>query len=129
MARQQWTAAAVPGEVRRLRHQVCDFARTNGVPVSRLEDIALAVTEIVTNAVLHAHRGAPGVGTITVTATLDASAGLRVTVADDGIGLSPRADSPGAGLGLIICDQLAEVRYGEPPGGGTQVEMLFAGIA
>ncbi len=129
MARMQWTAAAVPGEVRRLRHEVCAFARGQGVPEPRTEDVALAVTEIVTNAVLHAHRDAPGVGVITVCAEIDAAASLTVKVADDGVGLIPRDDSPGAGLGLIICDQLADMRYGESRAGGTEVELTFAATA
>ena len=40
--------------------------------------------------------------------------------------LLPRDDSPGAGLGLIICDQIADMRYGESPAGGTEVELTFA---
>jgi serine/threonine-protein kinase RsbW len=127
MARMEWTAAAVPGEVRRLRHEVCAFAREHGVPESRLEDVALAVTEIVTNAVLHAHQGRPGViGRIAVAAVVDDGGDLTVDVLDDGTGLLPRDDSPGAGLGMIICDQLADVAYAEPAEGGTQVTMTFA---
>jgi serine/threonine-protein kinase RsbW len=127
MARKVWTAAAVPGEVRRLRHEVCAYAREAGVPDSRLDDVALAVTEIVTNAVLHAHQGRPGiVGRITVAADVTEAGELTVSIVDDGIGLVPREDSPGAGLGLIICDQLADVAYAEPDEGGTEVRMTFA---
>lgn len=127
MARQEWTAQAAPSEVRRLRHAVCDYALGQGMPAWRRDDVALAVTEIVTNAVLHACPQPGGDG-----AEIHVSADVRdgevtVCVTDDGIGLQPRSDSPGAGYGLIITDQLAErVVYDVPDAGGTAVRMTFA---
>ena len=49
--RTQATPAAVPG----VRRAVVDFAELHGVGVP--PDVALAVSEAITNAVLHAYRG------------------------------------------------------------------------
>ncbi|MEA2155108.1 MAG: Histidine kinaselike ATPase domain, partial [Solirubrobacteraceae bacterium] len=40
-----------------LRHAVAGFAALNGASDCELEDVALAVSEALTNAVLHAYRG------------------------------------------------------------------------
>ena len=53
---------------------------------------------------------------------------LPVAVEDDGIGLGPRPDSPGAGFGLVLIASLAtelELALG-PDGRGTVVRMTFA---
>lgn len=127
MARQEWTARAVPSEVRRLRHAICDYAAEQGMPARRRDDVALAVTEIVTNAVLHArpHSG-DALTEIHVSADVWDDE-VTVCVTDDGIGLQPRPDSPGAGYGLSIADRLAErIVYDVPEAGGTAISMTFA---
>ena len=88
-------------------------------------DLTLAVTEAVTNAVLHAFIDrAPG--TIRVPRR-PAPDELTVVVTDDGRGMQPRADSPGLGLGLPTIGRLAAlVDLREPPGGGTELSMTFA---
>ena len=51
---------------------------------------------------------------------------LQVTVCDEGCGMQPRMDSPGAGLGLPLIANLAETfSVTAPPGGGTEVCMTF----
>jgi hypothetical protein len=41
--------------------------------------------------------------------------------------MHPRADSPGAGLGLPLIAKVAEsFSVSAPPGGGTEVSMTFA---
>jgi anti-sigma regulatory factor (Ser/Thr protein kinase) len=52
---------------------------------------------------------------------------LTVVVRDTGCGMSPREDSPGAGLGLPLIAQVAgSVSVDAPPGGhGTVVCMTF----
>jgi anti-sigma regulatory factor (Ser/Thr protein kinase) len=87
--------------------------------------IEIAVSEAVTNAVVHAYARRPG--DVVVTAHMPKGDGLVVDVLDDGDGLVPRADSPGLGLGLALIAQLTdafEVR--EPAHGGTMVHMRFA---
>ncbi len=95
-----------------------------GGPVA--EAIALAVTEACSNVVVHAYRDDAAAGEMTV--SLERSNDfLRVYVADDGIGMVPRLDSPGLGLGIPLISQLAdgfEVR--SRPQGGTELCMRFA---
>ena len=46
------------------------------------------------------------------------------------MGLSPRTDSPGAGLGLLIAGSVADhLRIETPQSGGTDVSMTFARAA
>jgi anti-sigma regulatory factor (Ser/Thr protein kinase) len=89
--------------------------------------VDLAVSEAVTNVVLHAYRDlepANGPGRLRVTLDLDAG-GALVTVIDDGLGMTPRDDTPGLGLGLSViasvCDDLDVVQRVD----GTSVQMWF----
>jgi anti-sigma regulatory factor (Ser/Thr protein kinase) len=73
----------------------------------RLDDAALMVSELVTNAVVHSNSRLPG-GTVTVT-VLESADGVRVEVADGGSELSTpmvRSDRyapDGHGLFLVQC--------------------------
>jgi serine/threonine-protein kinase RsbW len=89
--------------------------------------VALAVTEAVANAVVHAYRdGDPGL--VYVAASLDDGA-LAVIISDDGEGMTPRTDSPGIGLGLALIANLADTMQIEHDGGGTRLIMRFARAA
>jgi len=81
------------------RRAVDEFACGCGASARQLAAIALAVSEAVSNAVVHAYVGHDAPGIVAVEAQIDGSA-LHVTVRDEGIGMRPRTDSPGAGLGL-----------------------------
>jgi serine/threonine-protein kinase RsbW len=120
---QRWDAS--PAAVAQIRHAVVDFAREVGLTDGLCGDIALAVTEAATNAVVHAYAGAPG-GTLTVRAERQGD-GLHVCIRDDGAGVRPRPDSPGLGLGLPLIAQLtAQLELHAPEQGGTEVQMTFA---
>jgi anti-sigma regulatory factor (Ser/Thr protein kinase) len=69
--------------------------------------VAAALTEAVTNAVVHAYRSQPDPGRVRVAVTEREDA-IEVTVSDDGTGLVPRPDSPGAGLGIPLMTSLAD---------------------
>jgi anti-sigma regulatory factor (Ser/Thr protein kinase) len=90
--------------------------------------IGLAVSEAATNVVVHAYRGA-GMprGLIHVKAACREQRFLDILVRDDGVGMSPRTDSPGLGLGISLmaheADEL-EIRVGDE--GGTEVQLRFA---
>jgi serine/threonine-protein kinase RsbW/stage II sporulation protein AB (anti-sigma F factor) len=101
---------------------VAHYAQRLGV--ADLGAVQLAVSEAATNAVVHAYReGEPG--ELTVEARrVDRS--LEVTVADDGVGMRPRPDSPGLGLGLPLIAQLAETfEVTSPAAGGVRLCMRF----
>ena len=78
--------------------------------VSGLGDVDLAVTQAATNVIVHAYRDraagdAPGVLRLAVRLE---DGFLHVSVADDGVGLSPRHDSPGLGFGLGLIARFAD---------------------
>ena len=119
-----WELPAEAATVATIRGGVREFARAHGASKALLVDLALAVTEAVTNCVVHAFVGRePG----TITTTIRAGAEeLSVTVTDDGRGMQPRADSPGLGLGLpTIASLSASMDMHAPPGGGTALTMSF----
>jgi serine/threonine-protein kinase RsbW/stage II sporulation protein AB (anti-sigma F factor) len=120
-----WELPAEAATVATIRGGVREFARSHGAAKPLLIDLALAVTEAVTNSVVHAFVGRePG----TVRTSIRAGTGeLIVTVVDDGRGMQPRADSPGLGLGLpTIASLTTSMDMHAPPGGGTAVTMTFA---
>jgi serine/threonine-protein kinase RsbW len=86
--------------------------------------VDLAVTEAVSNVVLHAYRDRRGPGSIHVSARVEADC-MVVEVADRGVGLSPRADSPGLGLGLALIAQQADGLDVQELQAGTRVIMRF----
>ncbi len=106
------------------RRAVVDWTRRYIADAGLLADIALAVTEATTNAVVHAYRGGD-TGSVVVE-TERRGEYVCIYVRDSGSGLAPRVDSPGLGLGLGLIAQVAdgaEVR--SPEGGGTEVAMRF----
>src|SRR3954451_11895561 len=108
------------------RRAAVDWAQRHVEDRAVLSDIALAVTEATTNAVLHAYRDTAQPGPVTVTAErLDDHVCLYVR--DEGSGLAPRVDSPGLGLGLGLIAQVADsADVRAPETGGTEVVMRFS---
>src|SRR4051794_9511480 len=98
---------ASPDSVGRMRRVVADFARRHGACERSLESVNLAVSEALTNVVVHAYRNADVPGPLLVVAAVRDRA-LIVTVADEGCGMTPRDDSPGLGLGLALMSRLAD---------------------
>jgi serine/threonine-protein kinase RsbW len=118
---------ALPEHVGVLRAAVVRFAHARGASGRECEQIALAVSEALTNSVLHAYVGSDEPGPVTVEAwVVDGS--LTVVVCDEGGGMLPRLDSPGLGIGLPLIAQMSdrldiEDRDGHP---GVCVRMTFA---
>ena len=87
--------------------------------------MALAVSETVTNAVIHAYAGRePGPVTVRCQADEDR---LVVEVADEGAGIAARPDSPGIGQGLALVGAIARSLEiaSRADGPGTIVTMSF----
>ena len=119
-----WSTKAVPDLVAWLRGEVGGFARSAGFEERRVAEVRLAVTEAVTNVVLHAYRHRSEPGSVRVKARSDGA--LVIVVEDDGIRPQPRMDSPGAGLGLPLMASLAQaVQVERCPTGGTCLTLCF----
>jgi serine/threonine-protein kinase RsbW len=116
---------AQPPQVATIRRAVSAIARRRGADTETLIRLELAVSEAVTNVVLHAYRAPGSSGSVHVLACADHGL-LDVRIRDTGGGMAPRPDSPGMGLGLSLmaseCDHF-EVRSAD--GGGTEVLLRF----
>jgi anti-sigma regulatory factor (Ser/Thr protein kinase) len=116
---------AQPDQIRLIRQEVRAYAVEHGAADPHA--VALAVSEAVTNAIVHAYVDAPEPGEIEVVARRVGGDRLEILVCDDGGGMLPRHDSPGVGLGLPLVATLAEsFEVQARSGGGTRVRMAFA---
>ena len=116
---------AVAASVSEARSAVTTFAESAGATGDALAAVSLAVSEAVTNAVLHAYLDREKPGTVEVRARSDADK-VVVVVADEGRGMMPRTDSPGLGLGLpLIAQMTASLEVHARDGGGTEIRMAF----
>jgi serine/threonine-protein kinase RsbW/stage II sporulation protein AB (anti-sigma F factor) len=109
-----------PASVARARHAVAHLARELGAPVN---GVRLAVSEAVTNAVLHGYRGEQS-GMVQVQAGVERGR-LVCVVRDFGVGMSPNPDSPGLGLGLPLIGRVADDLRIEGDPGETVVSFAF----
>lgn len=117
------TYPAVADSVPSARTELTEFVAEAGAGGERLEAIRLAVSEAVTNGVLHAYNGSNG--SIHVSAS-QAGEELWLFIADDGSGLRPRGPHSGLGLGLALIAQLAdEFQILSRSTGGTELRMQF----
>jgi stage II sporulation protein AB (anti-sigma F factor) len=115
---------AVSGSVAPARGAVVELAARNGASEGQLDLIRLAVSEAVTNAVVHGYRGSGG--KIQVIAAL-ASGELWVLVSDEGCGFQTPSQCPGLGWGMpLIAHASDEFAITERAYGGTEVRMRFA---
>ena len=116
------TYEASPESIRLVRNQMAVLAADCGLDAEAIGDVKLAVSEAATNALIHGYRN--GRGTIRVEARIS-DGELLIAVADEGLGMSPRVDSPGMGLGLPVIAEVAtrfEVVDATP---GTELRMAF----
>jgi len=115
---------AVPEAVPLARRALAAVAAGAGAAGDRLDEIRLAVSEALTNAVVHAYRGGEA-GRLHVTAAV-ASDELWVLIGDDGRGLHACNDSRGLGIGLSLISGLSDdFSIVTRASGGTEVQMRF----
>ena len=114
---------AVSESVRLARGAVGAFAADAGASGEKLDAVRLAVSEALTNAVMHAYGGDPG--RVEVTAAV-ASGELWVLIGDDGRGLRAVGGSRGRGIGLaliaLVSDNLTIARRSS---GGIELRVGF----
>jgi anti-sigma regulatory factor (Ser/Thr protein kinase) len=115
---------AVPEAVPLARGAVTEVAAMAGASGERLEEVRLAVSEALTNAVVHAYRDGDA-GRFHVTAAI-ASGELWVLISDDGRGLHAWNHSRGLGIGLSLISGLSDdFAIVTRASGGTEVQMRF----
>jgi len=112
---------------------VAAFAAQADPTIDEISDVKTAVSEAVTNVVIHGYENGPG--TIVVSATLEGNR-LEVTITDYGVGIAdleqamtplytskPELDRSGLGF-TIMQNFMDEVRVESEPGKGTTVKMV-----
>jgi anti-sigma regulatory factor (Ser/Thr protein kinase) len=115
---------AVAEAVPLARRAVTSVAVAAGAGGERLDEIRLAVSEALTNAVMHAYRDG-STGQFHVTAAV-ASGELWVLISDEGRGLHAWNDSRGLGIGLSLISGLSDdFSIVTRATGGTEVQMRF----
>ncbi|HEY8467678.1 MAG TPA: ATP-binding protein [Solirubrobacterales bacterium] len=118
------TLPSEPASVAVARRAVERVAAAHGFEAG---DVGLAVTEAVTNAVLHAYpKGRSGTIRVLAHATPD---GLEVEVLDSGSGMRLNSTSRGLGVGIALITRLATDASFSSSERGTRVRMTFAGAA
>jgi len=124
-----WELPAVPSAVGDMRRRATAFASAAGASEELTRAVALAVSETVTNAVVHAYAGTEP-GPVSVRCSVDDER-LVVEVADAGTGIAARDDSPGIGHGLAMVGAVARSLdiAARADGAGTVVRMSFAAAA
>jgi anti-sigma regulatory factor (Ser/Thr protein kinase) len=116
---------AQPTRVAEIRRDVANIAAIFGADETALLRITLAVSEAATNAILHAYRGNAVEGDVRVLVS-HADEFLDVSIRDAGVGMSPRTDSPGLGLGLgLMAHEAYHCEIKSSPTGGTEIVLRF----
>jgi anti-sigma regulatory factor (Ser/Thr protein kinase) len=123
VASASWSIPALADEVSGIRRAAVQFARLHGVPDDRLADMRLAISEAVSNAVIHAFRMHELPGTVTVSVAVAPARFAEIVVRDDGAGMSARNDSPGLGLGLSLIETVADETERRRPADGVGFEL------
>src|SRR5215208_772397 len=89
-----------------MRGRAAEFASAAGASEHIAYAVSLAVSETVTNAVIHGYAGREP-GPVSVSCRADGER-VVVRVVDEGAGVAARDDSPGIGHGLATVGALAQ---------------------
>jgi serine/threonine-protein kinase RsbW len=123
--RRDWIRSAVPEAVAFLRTAVCEFGTGAGMDDPLMADVRIALSEALTNAVVHGYRDVTSPGSVSVSATVEDGT-MWIVVRDRGCGFKPRLDSPGLGFGLPMIAALSDsfdIMPVTPT--GTEIHMTF----
>lgn len=113
-----------PESVAVARQLVGSWLQECGCASGVVSDARLAVSEAVSNVVLHSYLGRVAADLELRTEHADGS--VVVVVRDHGRGLVARDDSPGLGLGLGIIEKVTRaLSVRQPSGGGVELRMTF----
>ena len=112
-----------------MRRRAASFALELGASEDMTRAVEVAVSETVTNAVMHAYVGREP-GRVSVRCQGDGER-MVVEVIDEGVGVAVRHDSPGVGHGLALVGALAHTLEiaSRSDGPGTVVTMSFGAAA
>jgi anti-sigma regulatory factor (Ser/Thr protein kinase) len=113
---------AEPASVPKLRRRAASFAAEQGLSKEMVSDVALAVSEAVTNAVKYA-KASDAEGVVAL-AGCRRGDWLEVRVRDHGEGFG-KGSADGLGLGLTIIARLSAELKIVQEGEGTEVRMRF----
>lgn len=107
-----------------IRHVLGGIGDALALDPETVSDVKLAVSEACTNAVIHAYAdGDAGLLDLELSAL---SEQIEIVVRDHGRGMTPRADSPGLGVGLPLMASLSQsLELTACAGGGTEIRMSF----
>jgi anti-sigma regulatory factor (Ser/Thr protein kinase) len=115
---------AVAASVTAIRHRATAFAAAHGGNSILQADVALAISEAVTNAVKYAYRQPEHDGRIRLSASAQRN-WLEFEISDEGDGFR-EGESSGLGLGLQLIAQLSsDMNIVEGPT-GTRIQIRFA---
>ncbi|MGM9625443.1 MAG: anti-sigma F factor [Eubacteriales bacterium] len=131
---------AVSENERLSRAMICAMASQLDITVDELADVRCAVSEAVTNAVVHAYRGemCSARNTVYILTTLYSDRSIRIIVRDHGCGIADirqameplyTTDMTGerSGMGFAIMQNFMDtVKVKSTPGRGTTVELRKA---
>jgi serine/threonine-protein kinase RsbW len=114
---------AVAASIPLARSVVTEWAQDAGAEREQIDQIRLAVSEALTNVVLHAYPWRTG--EVHVTARI-AGNELWVLIADSGCGIHAGHDSLGLGLGLALISKMTDgFSVVERSSGGTELRLRF----
>ena len=115
-----WRFPRTPQYVAHARYVAAAHAKWLGADPT---DVALAISEAFTNAVVHGDGASRAPGEVELVAVRHQTE-LEILVSDDGPGIEPTHERPGLGLKLI--EQVTSgLELRRRPEGGTQVRMSF----
>jgi len=118
------TLPASPTSVGHLRSHAREFAAAAGATEEIVTDVALAISEASTNAVIHGYPDRDATGTVALRGSV-AEDWLELEVADRGAGFR-QSPSGGLGFGLKLMAEVSDSMTIEQRDAGTTIVLRFA---